>query len=408
MKILNVSDVGLPYPAYLTRLHERFPELTGADYRTQHRIVTHDHFAWAMPFNHAMAPFGYDVWNVDRGIESMQRAWARENGCASLSPDDIVVAQAKAFRPDVLFYDLSDPHLLRRLRAELPSVRLVLGWVGSPLTLGKTWDQIDLLLTCAPESVPRLEAMGVRAIHVDHSFDPSIIDRLRPTERPIDMSFIGSIVRRSAFHLGRERLLLRLREEVPLTIYSPTLNVTARDYAKVVVAATAHGVVGGLRRTGLLAQLRGNPKVERLTRIASPPRLPLNRRLARGMRPAVFGLEYFQVLKDSGISLNVHADTSPTHASNMRLFEATGVGSCLLTDWKTNIASLYEPDREVVVYRSPEEAADKARWLLAHPVERRAIAEAGQRRTLRSHTFAHRAAEIDAILRRELSRRAAS
>jgi spore maturation protein CgeB len=124
------------------------------------------------------------------------------------------------------------------------------------------------------------------------------------------------------------------------------------------------------------------------------------------MLPAVFGLEYFQVLKDSRITLNVHADTSPVYASNMRLFEATGVGSCLLTDWKTNIGELYQPDVEVVVYRSAEEAVEKARWLSEHPLEGEEIAAAGARRTLASHTFHHRAAQIDDIIRDELANRA--
>jgi spore maturation protein CgeB len=88
----------------------------------------------------------------------------------------------------------------------------------------------------------------------------------------------------------------------------------------------------------------------------------------------------------------------------MRLFEATGVGTCLLTDRKSNLASLFEPDREVAVYGSPDECVERARWLLDHPRECREIALAGQRRTLRDHTFARRATVLDSILREELGR----
>lgn len=360
-----------------------------------------------MPFNHAMAPFGYEVWNIDRGITAMQRAWAEENGLSGsgLSRDDMVVAQVKSFRPDILFYDLSDPHLLRRLRTEIQSLRAVFGWVGSPMTLGKAWGLMDALLTCAPESVVRLQRMGVRAIHVNHSFNPEITPSLRPSVAPIEASFIGSVVRRNEFHLGREQLLLRFREKVPLRIYSPSLHVTGRDYLKAAIAATSYGTIAALKKARVLPKLRRLPLVQRAERIASPPRLPVNRRLARGMLPAVFGLEYFQVLKDSRMTLNVHADTSPVYASNMRLFEATGVGSCLLTDWKTNIGELYEPDCEVAVYRSVDEAVEKARWLSDHPSEREAIAVAGARRTLTSHTFSHRAAQIDEIIRDQLANR---
>jgi spore maturation protein CgeB len=113
----------------------------------------------------------------------------------------------------------------------------------------------------------------------------------------------------------------------------------------------------------------------------------------------------YQTLADSKVTLNIHADSSPTHASNMRLFETTGVGTCLLTDWKSNLATLFEPDREVIVYSSSAECVEKARWLLANPGPRQAVAMAGQQRTLRDHTFARRAHLFDGIIRSALKAR---
>ena len=111
----------------------------------------------------------------------------------------------------------------------------------------------------------------------------------------------------------------------------------------------------------------------------------------------------FRQLRDSRVALNTHIDISTHSASNMRLFEATGVGACLLTDWKENLGDLFEPDAEVVAYRDAEECVEKAKYLLAHESRRRDIAAAGQRRTLREHTFASRAALVDAVIREELS-----
>ena len=83
----------------------------------------------------------------------------------------------------------------------------------------------------------------------------------------------------------------------------------------------------------------------------------------------------------------------------MRLFETTGVGACLITDWKENLADLFEPDAEVLTYRTAAECAEKVKYILEHENERRSIAEAGQVRTLREHTFENRAREIDKIIR---------
>lgn len=89
----------------------------------------------------------------------------------------------------------------------------------------------------------------------------------------------------------------------------------------------------------------------------------------------------------------------------MRLFEITGVGGCMLTDQKSNLASLFEPDRECVVYESADECVEKARYLLDHPDEARKIGQAGRARTLSEHTYAHRAPRFDALVRAALARR---
>jgi len=100
--------------------------------------------------------------------------------------------------------------------------------------------------------------------------------------------------------------------------------------------------------------------------------------------------------------LNIHADSSPQFAFNMKLFETTGVGSCLLTDWKENINQLFEEDEEIVTYRSPEECVQKAKWLLANSRELGIIAKKGQQRTFASHLYEHRVPEFLSIIKKHL------
>jgi spore maturation protein CgeB len=82
----------------------------------------------------------------------------------------------------------------------------------------------------------------------------------------------------------------------------------------------------------------------------------------------------------------------------MRLYEATGVGTLLLTDEAKNLGELFEPGREVVTYADADDLAEKVRHYLAHEDERSAVARAGQERTLREHTYAERMRELVAIL----------
>jgi hypothetical protein len=130
---------------------------------------------------------------------------------------------------------------------------------------------------------------------------------------------------------------------------------------------------------------------------------PLARRFPERCRPALFGLDLYRLLRRSRVTFNAHGESALGTADNLRLFQATGVGACLLTDAARNLGDLFEPDREVVTWASPEECVEKARYLLAHEEERRAIASAGQRRALREHTALERAREVEALLQRALA-----
>ena len=50
---------------------------------------------------------------------------------------------------------------------------------------------------------------------------------------------------------------------------------------------------------------------------------------------------------DNNFVLNIHSDEFwLITGGNIRMFEATGVGSCLLTDHKQNLQDLFIPDEE--------------------------------------------------------------
>jgi spore maturation protein CgeB len=129
-----------------------------------------------------------------------------------------------------------------------------------------------------------------------------------------------------------------------------------------------------------------------------PPESPLRGRV----NPPLWGYDMYRQLQRSKIALNIHIDMAEQYAANMRLYEATGVGTMLLTDWKTNLHEMFEIGKEVVAYRSVEECVELVNYYLAHDSEREAIAKAGQQRTLSEHSYYHRMQELTEILNRYL------
>lgn len=99
--------------------------------------------------------------------------------------------------------------------------------------------------------------------------------------------------------------------------------------------------------------------------------------------------EACKVYNASPVNLNTHHHQSRDGGANTRAFEILAAGAFELTDHVPGMEAVLEPGREVAVYRSPEEAADLARYYLKAAEERRRIAEAGHRRVLAEHTYRH-------------------
>ena len=86
-------------------------------------------------------------------------------------------------------------------------------------------------------------------------------------------------------------------------------------------------------------------------------------------------------------------------AVNQRIFDVPAAGAFVLTDWRDQTESLFEPGKELICYREPEEIPDLVRYFLAHPEERQRIARAARARVLAEHTWAHRVRRILTQLR---------
>ena len=84
-----------------------------------------------------------------------------------------------------------------------------------------------------------------------------------------------------------------------------------------------------------------------------------------------------------------------------RVFEAAGAAACLITDAWEGIELFLTPDKEVLVARDGKDVAEHVRALT--PERASEIGEAALRRVLSEHTYAHRGAEVDAILRHEMA-----
>jgi spore maturation protein CgeB len=98
------------------------------------------------------------------------------------------------------------------------------------------------------------------------------------------------------------------------------------------------------------------------------------------------------------VVLNITRDSMARYGFSpaTRVFEAAGASACLITDAWPGIEMFYEPGEEILVAANGDQVVEHLCSL--NPHDTKMIGEAAYRRTLAEHTYAHRAAQIDAIL----------
>jgi spore maturation protein CgeB len=386
---MRILVLNADYPRFLAWFYRRRPGLETTSYATQMAARNASLFGVADFYSRNFATLGHRAAEIHVNNPWLQAAWAREHGIAceapgppggaerrepprwlqraakpfkpllrplarrvGLSPkldalaEQILLAQIEEFRPDLIInQDVFhvDTGLIRRIKSI--GSPTIIGQVGIVPSRGEDWKVYDLMISLLPAVVRYFQTLGVRA-EVNHlAFEPAVLAAL--PEAPaadIDVSFVGTV---SVDHQQRIALL----------------EAVARRYD---------------------LKLWGN----------RPQALPASSPLHGCFQGEVWGADMYQVLRRSRITLNSHIDLAGREAGNMRLFEATGVGAFLLTDFKDNLDTLFAPDREVAVWRSIDDCLAAIGRSLSDDDGRAAIARAGHARTMAQHTYRHRAAEI--------------
>jgi spore maturation protein CgeB len=257
----------------------------------------------------------------------------------------ILLAQIEDANPDIILNQVPEIVTADILNQVKRSGRVIIVQHGnqppddfdaSPYTFG---------ISLIPAVVDFFRQRGIPAENCHLAFDSSVLDRLGPEPgKNIEVSFVGGL---SAGHGKRIELLEAIARELPIELYLSGFKGVASD---------------------------------------SP--------LHRCVRGEVWGRDMYDVLRRSKVTLNSHIDAAKGMAGNMRLYEATGVGTFLLTDNLPNLPDLFQPGVHVGTYDSASDCVAKIKYYLSHQTEREAIARQGQQHTLQQHTYRKRLQEL--------------
>lgn len=99
------------------------------------------------------------------------------------------------------------------------------------------------------------------------------------------------------------------------------------------------------------------------------------------------------IMRRSVISLNF-SNSMGANQIKARTFEVPGAGGFLLTEVSPGLERYYIPGREMDVFTTVDDLAQKIRHYLSHPQERDVVANAGYERTAAEHTYDARLREL--------------
>lgn len=374
--------------AWLYRQEEK---LEDRSYKVQKKVRNDSLFGGADFYSYNLQQLGHEAWDVTANNESMQKAWAQEYGIpveektsirtgmqhirevASKTPIrhfrhlfrpfvrsleqtpnwyyEILSAQIQHYQPDIVLiqamHAFSGP-FLEKIKKYVP---FIIGQhAANILPEKKDWSCYDLVVSSFPPTIKWFQSKGIPSEYNRLGFDPRVLSYLGNGEKIYDVSFVGSF---HSIHSSRVAFLESLyKHNIEINIWGPDVS-----------SISAY----------------------------SP--------IKKNYRGQSWGRDMYNIFYTSKIVLNHHGDIAP-YANNLRLFEATGVGSMLVTDWKTNIQDLFDDKKEVVAYHAVEDCAELIHHYIEHEKEREAIALAGQKRTLGEHTYLHRMEELLEIVQR--------
>ena len=394
---MRILILNADYPRFLTDLYLSEPGLYEAGFSRQMAARNRSLFGVADFYSRNFKAHGHEAAEIHLNNPWLQHAWARENGldfeppppparedpavptkpagsglpalvkpvarrvlgplvrtlrgaaAGQMSPlSKIFYAQVEAFRPDVILNQemayLRSPALKR---IKQPG-RLIVGQIASALPEEENYGVYDCVISSLPNLVKFFRGQGVRAELNRLAFEPSILETLGPQpKRDIPVSFVGSL---SPEHGRRIAFLEYLAERTPLQIW-------------------------------------GN----------GAERLPASSPIHACYRGEAWGRGMYDILRRSRITLNYHIDLAEDWANNMRLYEATGMGTLLLTDAKRNLSEIFVPDEQIVAYESPEHCAAQIKRLLGDESRLDRIAAAGQVQAIEVQNYFGRTAEISTL-----------
>lgn len=383
-----------------------------------------------------MRELGNESFDVVPYFPLLQEHWAKENGVKydSSSPKagiDVFLAQIQKIKPDVIFFQTGAFHsiplkLVGELKHRFQFLKYMAIYWGDWRGDYSIFKDLDFAFCCNSDYQDKMLAAGISAYENHSYFDHIIFDEIKRDQykKIDDLIFIGNTGYLGPHHIERYENIKYLLENSKLKCWATEKNALdeipsipfslKNETNKIVTEVLSKLDTKVLNVFKNATNFKGSStKLSRLIdRVMEykkggqgySPRegqWPKHYKALHRVFPdkcfAEFVDDYYGLLAGAKVVFNAHRD-EPADYSNIRIFEATGAGSCLITDKPDKVKKYFTPDEEILTYTTIEECVEKVDYVLENDKERESIAQKGQARTLKQYTIMDHCKKIHAVI----------
>lgn len=373
MKVLIIWPY---YEVYLEYFYDRNKNIEGLSFEEHRMLFFNDHYGWPSDLSQYMNNMGIETEFIISNSEKLQKRWALENGLEAYSENnwekEIAFEQIKKFKPDILW--VSETHFFGDFINRAKSYcKKIITWISSETPSKLDFSGISMLLTSQPDILQEKHHLFEKIIVTYPGFNRHIIEELGNIEKKHDFVFIGQF---TSSHKYRTQVLAYLIQNgIDLKIFGSITRIQKSSKIKRFLGDVLkqRDLLKGIKTIREpTADVDYNNNIKYISSACQGP---------------VFGLDYYRVLAQSKVGLNIHSDISGDYVDNMRMFETTGVGTCLMTTESINNIEIFEPDKEILTFNSKEHLLDIVRNIDFNKTEIKQISKAGQRKTLSQYSI---------------------
>lgn len=369
MKVLLLTAY---YEPFLWNFYHRNPTYEQWEYSELQERILAQMYADTGAFYYYIKSIGYHCDIIISNCEPLQKKWARNNNVSFTDKNwqlEIAAEQVKKIKPDIFYLESVFQFYGEFIQQIKPHVKAIVSWISTPFSNNLSLKGIDLFLSSTPNFVNSFRNSGFKAEYMLPAFDKRVLKYLDPTtNKDIPFSFVGGW---STVHVNRMQALKALVKHTPIQLWGYGYN---KSFSHRNLAYFRHKL------------------------------FPENKAVLKAHRGEIWGIDMYRVLHRSVVTFNIHESLLDGHVGNMRMFEASGVGTCILNDEGHNLNQLFEVGKEIESYRTIAEAIEKVNYYLDHPQKAIEIGTNAQKRTLRDYNYENRIASLIVLFKKTLAK----